>query len=91
VLAVFVGELNKHSEGYDPAAIRRLIRNAFQDLGLLRLHLLVLTENQPAIKVYKKGGLVVDGTPRRHVYKNGQFKDVAFMGVCASDILSGGV
>jgi diamine N-acetyltransferase len=49
------------------------------------LHLLVLEDNKPAIKVYEKCGFVVEGRLRRHVFKNGKFKDVLFMGLCAGD------
>jgi UDP-4-amino-4,6-dideoxy-N-acetyl-beta-L-altrosamine N-acetyltransferase len=84
-LHVFIAEPDQRSKGYGQAAVRLLIKHAFQNLGLQRLHLLVLEDNKPAIKVYEKCGFVVEGRLRRHVFKNGKFKDVLFMGLCAGD------
>ena len=67
-----------------------LINYAFQDLGLLRLYLFVLEDNTPAMRVYEKCGFIVEGKLRRHAFKEGKFKDVLVMGICASDLSSGG-
>jgi RimJ/RimL family protein N-acetyltransferase len=88
-LSTFIGEATHRSKGYGQIAVRLLIKHAFQDLGLQRLYLVVLQDNQPAIRVYEKCGFVVEGTLRRHVFKNGQFNDVLFMGICASDMATG--
>lgn len=84
-VAMFIGGPDQRSKGYGQAALHLLIKHAFEDLGLLRLHLLVLEDNQPAIRVYEKCGFVVEGRLRKHVFKGGEFKDVLVMGICADD------
>lgn len=89
-LHIFIGEPDQRSKGYGEAAVRLLINYAFQDLGLLRLYLFVLEDNTPAMRVYEKCGFIVEGKLRRHAFKEGKFKDVLVMGICASDLSSGG-
>lgn len=84
-LDVLIGEIGQRGKGYGQAAMRSLIGHAFEDLSLLRLHLTVLEDNVAAIKLYEKCGFVVEGRFRRHAFKNGQFKDVLAMGLCAAD------
>jgi len=81
-LHIFIGESNLRSRGYGQAALRLLIKHAFGDLGLLRLYVFVLADNQPAARLYEKGGFVIEGTLRQHTFKSGGFKDVLVMGLC---------
>jgi len=82
-LALFIGESQHRSKGYGRAAVRLLMKHAYQDLGLRRLYLFVLADNLPAIRVYEKCGFVVEGQLRQHVFKNGQLKDLLIMGACS--------
>ena len=61
-------------------------------MGLSRVYLHVLEENQRAVKVYEKCGFVVEGKLRRHAYKRRLYKDVLVMGVCSDEYakLAGG-
>lgn len=86
-LSIFIGESGQRSKGYGQAAVRLLIKHAFQDLSLLRLYLFVLAGNKPAIKMYEKCGFVVEGKLRRHLLKDGELKDTLIMGLCADDHL----
>ena len=65
--------------------MRLLLRHAFRDLGLQRVYLTVVEDNERAIRTYEQCGLVVEGRLRRHAYKQGQLKDLIFMGICADD------
>ena len=58
---------------------------AFGTLGLNRLYMRTLADNQAAIKVLQKSGLMIEGKMRQHFFKNGEFKDVLILGMCASD------
>jgi RimJ/RimL family protein N-acetyltransferase len=89
-LQIWIGEPDQRSKGYGQAAVRLLIKHAFQDLGLLRLYLFVLEDNQPAIKVHEKCGFVVEGRLRKHFFKDGKFRDYLVMGLCADDSASKG-
>ena len=84
-MAIFIAEPTHRSKGYGEAAIRQMIRHAFGDLGLLRLHVTVLADNVAAVKTYEKCGFRVEGRLRRHAFKSGQFKDLLFMGLCSGD------
>lgn len=86
VLNMFIGDPAHQSKGYGQAAIRLVMGHAFENLGLLRLCLKVIADNERAVKAYEKCGFQVEGRLRRHAYKEGQFKDVLYMGVCAGDI-----
>lgn len=86
VLSMFIGDPAHQSKGYGQAAIRLVMRHAFENLGLFRLCLKVMADNERAIRAYEKCGFQVEGRLRRHAYKDGQFKDVLFMGICAGDV-----
>jgi RimJ/RimL family protein N-acetyltransferase len=84
-VGVFIGNSDQHGKGYGQAAMRSLIKHAFEDLGLLRLYLFVLEDNKPAIRLYEKCGFVTEGRLRKHAFKSGKHKDVLVMGLCADD------
>ena len=44
-------------------------------LNLTRLELQVYTDNEPAIRLYKKFGFVVEGTLVRSTFRNGEYVD----------------
>jgi RimJ/RimL family protein N-acetyltransferase len=85
---LFIGEAGERLKGYGQAATRLLARYAFRDLGLLRLYCFIIGDNQPSIKMFEKCGWMVEGKLRNHTFKDGHFKDVLAMGICASDIPS---
>lgn len=84
-LEVWIGEPDQRLKGYGQAAVRLLIKHAFQDLGLVRLYLYVMEDNKTAIRVYEKCGFVVEGKLRKHFFKDGKFKAFLVMGLCADD------
>ncbi len=84
-LSMFIGDPAHRSKGYGRVAVRLMTEHAFKCLGLLRVHLIVLADNEPAIRAYKKCGFQTEGRLRRHAYVNGQFRDMQFMGLCADD------
>jgi putative acetyltransferase len=48
-------------------------------LNLMRLELEVFTDNEPAIRLYKKFGFEIEGTLRRHAFRDGEYVDSYFM------------
>jgi len=84
-LEIFIGESGERSKGYGESAIRQLLHHAFSDLGLKRIYLHVLADNKTAIHVYEKKGFHFEGTLKNHVFKQGCWKDVMVMGLCADD------
>ena len=74
-LHIFIGEPACRGRGLgDCQTAVRLVDYAFNQLGLRRIYLEVLAENASAIRVYEKCGFKVEGTLRRHVFKDGKFK-----------------
>jgi diamine N-acetyltransferase len=89
-LHIFIGEANQRGKGYGQAAVKLLTDHAIKDLGLLRLYLMVLEDNLSAIKMYEKCGFIIEGKLRHHAFKNGMFKTVLFMGLCAGNTIEEG-
>ncbi|MBL7214321.1 MAG: GNAT family N-acetyltransferase [Phycisphaerae bacterium] len=85
VIHLFIGDKEQRGKGYGKEAIKLIIEYAFQTIGLNRLYLYVFEDNSNAINLYKKAGFVVEGKLRKHVYKNGKFKDILIMGLCKSE------
>jgi RimJ/RimL family protein N-acetyltransferase len=81
-LALFIADSSNRTKGHGQAAIRLIVKYAFDSLGLLRLYLTALADNERAINTYERCGFKVEGRLCRHAYKDGQFKDVLFMGLC---------
>ncbi len=80
-LHLFIGDENMRGKGYGQIATRALVRHAFDDLNLYRLYLYVLASNQRAIRTYEKNGFKTEGCLAQHVCKQGQYVDVAVMGL----------
>ena len=90
-LRIFIGEPDQRSQGYGRAAVRALVKHAFEDLGLVRLYLIVIDGNDAARRAYEKCGFVVEGKFRKHFFNQGQFKDCWVMGLCADDLPANGL
>lgn len=82
---IFIGDAEHWSKGYGEQAMRLLLRHAFNDLGLHRVWLTVFDDNQRAIRSYEKCGFVVEGKLRKHAYKQGELKDLVYMGINVGD------
>ena len=48
-------------------------------LNITRVELEVYVDNEPAIKLYKKLGFVIEGTSKNYAFKSGQYVDAFFM------------
>lgn len=82
---IFIGDTEHRSKGFGEAAWRLLMKYAIEDLGLRRLYLFVLADNEQAINIYRKCGFVEEGMLRQHAYKKGKWKDVFVMAYCVTD------
>jgi|SRR5580700_2233976 diamine N-acetyltransferase len=81
-LHIFLAEEKHRGKGYGSAAIRLLIKHAFEDLGLVRIYLYTLASNIYAVKSYERCGFSLEGRLKRHAFKNGVFEDILVMGLC---------
>lgn len=81
--AIFIIE----TRGIGQDATNQTLNFAFQDLGLERVWLKVMTDNAPAIKLYQKCGFVEEGIMRKSVFKKGQFVDQIMMAILREEFL----
>jgi putative acetyltransferase len=68
-----------HGRGIGRALLERLLDLADRWLGLVRVDLTVLDDNQPARRLYEQLGFVLEGTQRKGSFVDGAFHDVLMM------------
>lgn len=78
-IAVMV-EREFQQRGIGDKLLSRLIECADGELALHRLELLVITDNERAIKLYKRHGFEIEATKRRAAVVEGRFADEYLMG-----------
>ncbi len=66
-------------KGAGSFAVKTICNHAFNNYGLHRIELEVLSDNKRALHVYEKCGFVQEGIKRDAVFKNGQFKDMILL------------
>ena len=80
-LSVMVGHPEDRHHGYGAEAIGRILRYAFETLGLNRVGLSVFEFNEEAISTYEKLGFRTEGRLRRAVRRGNTFHDAILMSV----------
>ena len=80
-LGIAIGEKDSWDRGYGTDAIRRVLRFAFQELGLRRVWLITDADNARGIRCYQKCGFVQEGFLRGHRLRYGRPLDMLAMGV----------
>ena len=68
-----------HAKGAGTALMGAAVDLSDKWLNLTRLELDVYTDNEPAIRLYKKFGFVIEGTLVNYAYRDGQFVDTYTM------------
>jgi len=68
-----------HGKGIGSALMQALVDLADKWLNLYRLELDVYTDNEPAIKLYKKFGFHIEGTRVGEAFRDGRFVDTYAM------------
>lgn len=76
---IFIGEKEALSKGYGTQAAELMIEYAFQVLGLHKLMLRVLAQNQRARRSYEKAGFVQEGYLKEDVCLKNGYHDVILM------------
>jgi putative acetyltransferase len=69
-----------HNMGVGTMLMNKVVELADSKLNIKRLELGVFTENQAAIKLYKKFNFEVEGIKRKSALRNDQFADEYYMG-----------
>lgn len=84
-LGIAIGDKAYWGKGYGSDAIRLLLRYAFRLRNLRRVYLTVVGNNTRAIHAYQKCGFVEEGRLRQHVWHDGQYIDLVYMGILRQD------
>lgn len=81
--AEYAVSFRKKAKGTGAAnfATNEILYLAFKELELNKVYLNVLSDNIRAIKFYEKMGFEFEGEFKKHIYINGEFKDIRWYGM----------
>jgi len=79
--AIWIGEKAHQRKGYGRQATELVLLHAFGDMNLHRVHLTVLSNNEPARKMYSSLGFREEGVLREILFKNGEYVDLILMSI----------
>ena len=68
-----------HGQGVGTALMQAVVEAADRWLNLERLELGVYTDNEPALRLYRKFGFQIEGTQMRHAFRDGRYVDTHLM------------
>ncbi|MFQ5891964.1 MAG: GNAT family N-acetyltransferase, partial [Candidatus Methanofastidiosia archaeon] len=80
-LGIMIGERDFQNKGFGTDAIRTLLKLAFSEMNLHRVHLRVYDFNERAQRCYEKCGFVKEGVLREDFFGDGRFYDTIIMGI----------
>lgn len=80
-LGIAIGNKEYWGRGYGREAIALLLDYAFRLVNARRVFLRVNGGNERAIRAYRACGFVEEGRLRRHVWSNGAYDDLVYMGI----------
>jgi UDP-4-amino-4,6-dideoxy-N-acetyl-beta-L-altrosamine N-acetyltransferase len=81
----YIGEAAARGRGAGRAAQALGLERAFFDFALQKVWSEVLADNDAALKAQAAAGFRREGYLRRHVLKDGVFRDVALLGILAEE------
>ncbi len=84
-LGITIGDKAYWGRGYGSETITLLIDYGFRHHNLHRIYLSVNGDNDRAIGAYKRCGFVEEGRLRSHVWSNGRYIDLIYMGILQSE------
>ena len=79
IIAICV-HVDWQGKGAGAALMRAIVDLADNWLNLTRLELEVYADNEAAIRLYERFGFEVEGTLRRHAFRDGEYVDSKVMG-----------
>ena len=79
-------------KGIARLATEEILRIGFEDCGLERIYLCVLSDNRRANRFYEKNGFVLEGEFRKHVLLNGAYHNMKWYSMLREErLILGGV
>ena len=86
-LGITIGDKGYWGRGYGSETVTLLIDYGFRHHNLHRIYLSVNGDNDRAIGAYQRCGFVAEGRLRSHVWSNGRYIDLLYMGILQSEWL----
>ncbi|MEG0937455.1 MAG: GNAT family protein [Comamonas sp.] len=83
--SIWIGAIDYQSKGVGKFASHHMLSHAFNDIGMQRIHLTVLSDNTRARNLYKNVGFKEEGVLRKVILKNGIYKDMILMSILAQE------
>jgi RimJ/RimL family protein N-acetyltransferase len=80
-LGIAIGDKAYWGRGYGREAVGLLVDYGFRMLNLRRVYLDVHAGNERAIRAYRAVGFVEEGRLREHVWTDGGYDDLVYMGL----------
>lgn len=84
-IAMGIGDPQDRGRGYGWDALQLTLRFCFEELQLHRLSLDVIEPNEPAVRLYRRAGFVVEGRQRERIRRARSAYDLLYMGLLARD------
>jgi RimJ/RimL family protein N-acetyltransferase len=81
MLGITIGDKTYWGQGYGREAVSLLLGYAFRLRNMRRVYLSVNGTNERAIRAYQACGFVEEGRLRQHVWSDGHYIDLVYMGV----------
>lgn len=70
-------------------ATKEVLKKAFEEFHFQRVYLNVLSDNEKAIRLYKKCGFIYEGAFRRHLFLRGEFKTLNWYSILDNEYFGG--
>ncbi len=80
-LGITIGDKEYWGKGYGREALRLLIEYGFRFHNVRKVWLNVYANNERGIRSYNALGFVEEGRMRQHVWSNGEYVDLLYMGL----------
>jgi len=84
-IGIIIGDEQSRGQGYGTEAIKLLVDHAFTRMNLNRLQAGMVTKNLSSQGAFMNVGFKPDGILRQAYYCDGEYQDVAIMGLIKSD------
>ncbi len=83
---ILMGDKSEWRKGFAKEASITILNHCFNRLNIRKINLGVLNENKGAIKLYEQLGFKTEGCLKKHIFSNGEYKDVIRMAIFKSDL-----
>lgn len=70
-----------HGKGIATEVTKQLLQIAFEEFGMERIYLNVLSENERAIHLYERCGFSYEGEFRNHLFLYGKYQNLRWYGI----------